>query len=136
MIDTDVVDSDDFSLDFTDEIPDETPVVDVESEEIEEPSDDSFDFNDMFGDFDMSDDSEEEKPVVADPVDTYTDIDGTEIEVPAPEVPEEGEDDEEKEEEDPAAALADDVIPENFSRKVTKKEMNENRKAILSVKKK
>lgn len=132
VIDTDAVDADEFNLDFADELPDETPV-DVETEVTEEPSDDSFDFNDMFGDFDMTDDEPEaDKPVVADPVDTYTDIDGTEIEVPAPEVPET----EEKDEEDPAAALADDVIPENFSRKVTKKQMNENRKAILSVKKK
>lgn len=74
-----------------------------------------------------------EEPVT-DPVETYTDPDGTEIEVPADnsgeETPEEGEEksDEENADDD------DTLIPENHKREVTKEQINENRKSILSVK--
>jgi hypothetical protein len=85
---------------------------------------------------------------VTDIVDTYTDPDGTEIEVPAPaadekpaeepaaaedgvETPEEGADEESDEEKED-----DSIIPENHTRQVTKEQINENRKSILSVKSK
>jgi hypothetical protein len=90
---------------------------------------------------------------VTDVVDTYTDPDGTEIEVPAPaagetpeeepatteepasedgvETPEEGADEESDEEKED-----DSIIPENHTRQVTKEQINENRKSILSVKSK
>ena len=70
---------------------------------------------------------------VADPVETYTDPDGTEIEVPADdageETPEEGE-----EKSDDETADDETLIPENHKREVSKEQINENRKSILSVK--
>ena len=68
-----------------------------------------------------------------DPVDTYTDVDGTEIEVPAPaadEQPAEDGDEKSEEEEDET------IIPESHARKVTAEQINENRKSILSIKSK
>ena len=80
-----------------------------------------------------------EAPVVAaeepvsDPVETYTDPDGTEIEVPADnageETPEDGEEKSDEENSDD-----DTLIPESHKREVSKEQINENRKSILSVK--
>ena len=94
------------------------------------------DTEDLFTDFDLDDEeSDTEVPAEilapevpeADPVDTYTDVDGTEIEVPAPEADaEETETPEEDEDES--------IIPE--SKKAPKANtVNENRKAILNIKK-
>ena len=130
--------------------------VDVpETENAEETTDDNFDFSDIFGDLDVdSDETSDETPVetpaelpaeteapVNDPVDTYTDIDGTEIEVPAPDANADEDADEDKDEDSDDEKKNDDetdntVIPENYSRKPTKKQINENRKSIISIKKK
>lgn len=68
-----------------------------------------------------------------DPVDTYTDVDGTEIEVPAPAADEQpAEDGEEKPEDEEDET----IIPESHARKVTAEQINENRKSILSIKSK
>jgi hypothetical protein len=68
-----------------------------------------------------------------DPVDTYTDVDGTEIEVPAPAADEQPADNgEEKPEEEEDET----IIPESHARKVTDEQINENRKSILSIKSK
>ena len=121
------------------EVIDNTPDDEVELEfdddtEVPAETDDDFDFSDIFGDYD-EEGSDEETPAVetpemtTDPVDTYTDIDGTEIEKPAEVIG--GEETPEKPEEETAE---DDIIPESYGRKVTKEQMNENRKSILSVK--
>lgn len=134
----DADDLDNFDLDdlFTDEEPaateevpapaaEETPAETVSTDVVETPEE-----------------------TVTDVVDTYTDPDGTEIEVPAPaadekpaeepaaaedgvETPEEGDDEESDEEKED-----DSIIPENHTRQVTKEQINENRKSILSVKSK
>lgn len=141
----------------TDVITDEP--VDDEPVEVEEPDADeldNFDLDDLFADDEPTATPATEEPVettatdvvetpeetVTDVVDTYTDPDGTEIEVPAPaaeETPaEDGVDTPEEDAEKPSDEDKDDdsIIPENHTRQVTKEQINENRKSILSIKSK
>ena len=127
-------------------VSDEPASVEPAIEDITEPEEDEVtvvddepviaDTEDLFTDFDLDDEeSDTEVPAEilapevpeADPVDTYTDVDGTDIEVPAPEADaEETETPEEDEDES--------IIPE--SKKAPKANtVNENRKAILNIKK-
>lgn len=128
-------------------ITDEDPVViDEPAEEVvadEEPviADDdlftNFDLDDTVDDVLPAEDAEaptEDVPAVpeepvADPVDTYTDVDGTEIEVPAPEADAEETPEEEEEVTDET------IIPESEKTPKDAKVINENRKAILGIKK-
>ena len=118
--------------------PDIEDITEPEEVEVEVTDDEPViaDTEDLFIDFDLDDEeSDTEVPAEilapevpeADPVDTYTDVDGTEIEVPAPEADaEETETPEEDEDES--------IIPE--SKKALKANaVNENRKAILNIKK-
>lgn len=124
---------------ITDETPEEEEVVVADETPVVTPESN---FDDLFADTDFDLDSEEQSmpatdtDVVAtetpatevpssDPVDTYTDVDGTEIEVPAPDAEKDEEDEEES-----------DVIPESKKTSVSGKSVNENRKAILGIKKK
>lgn len=124
-------------------VADEPAAIEPDIEDITEPEEDEVavaddepviaDTEDLFTDFDLDDeeiDTEVPAEILvpeADPVDTYTDVDGTEIEVPAPEADaEETETPEEDEDES--------IIPE--SKKAPKTNaVNENRKAILNIKK-
>ena len=118
--------------------PDIEDITEPEEVEVEVTDDEPViaDTEDLFTDFDLDDeesDTEVPAEILApevpetDPVDTYTDVDGTEIEVPAPEADaEETETPEEDEDES--------IIPE--SKKAPKANaVNENRKAILNIKK-
>lgn len=71
-----------------------------------------------------------------DPVDTYTDPDGTEIEVPAPAADENPTEEESDDSDDKSEEDDETIIPESHARKVTKDQINENRKSILSVRSK
>ena len=141
----------------TDVITDE-PVADEPVAVAEPDADelDNFDLDDLFADDEPTATPATEEPVettatdvvetptetVTDVVDTYTDPDGTEIEVPAPaaeETPaEDGVDTPEEDAEKPSDEDKDDdsIIPENHTRQVTKEQINENRKSILSIKSK
>ena len=94
--------------------------------EIDGLSDDDFDFGDIFGD--LGDDLD--SSVDSDPVDTYTDAEGTEIEVPAKNVG--NADDEDKDEDE--IEIEDDVIPESYKRRRSGNRINE-KKSILSIRK-
>ncbi len=130
--------------------PQEDIIIDEEpsEEDIVEPitTDDESDLSvensdDLFTNFDLDEEPAETTDVTIDPIDTYTDIDGTEIEVPAPdadsneetETPEEDENSEEIETSE-KDKNDDSIIPES-KEEVNKKSVNENRKAILNIKK-
>lgn len=154
-IDTDVVDQtpvvvkrdDDIDFNIDDDFVDadnkvETPAV---AEPVEpETAEDDFDFGEIFTDLDDDESETEVNVPVADPVNVETDADGTEIEVPAQisDTTDSDDIDIDAEIEDLTADDLDDetddsVIPESIQhRTVSQKQINENRKAILSIKKK
>ena len=146
------VDTDTVTDVITDEpVADEPEVAEPDADEL-----DNFDLDDLFADDEPTATPATEEPAettatdvvetpeetVTDVVDTYTDPDGTEIEVPAPaaeETPaEDGVDTPEEDAEKPSDEDKDDdsIIPENHTRQVTKEQINENRKSILSIKSK
>lgn len=96
---------------------------------------DDFDFGDIFGDLgddvDAVDAVDASVDTATDPVDTYTDAEGTEIEVPAEKIGNASDD--EAEDADENIEL-DDVIPESYKRRRSGKRINEKR-SILSIKK-
>ena len=134
------------------------PVADEPVEVAEPDADelDNFDLDDLFADDEPTATPATEEPVettatdvvetpaetVTDVVDTYTDPDGTEIEVPAPAAEETPAEDGVDTPEEDAEQLSDEdkdddsIIPENHTRQVTKEQINENRKSILSIKSK
>lgn len=142
-IDTDEVDSAAGIENGLDDLPpadeDETDTVEIddtgdEDLEIDGLSDDEFDFGDIFGDIDDTVDN--------DPVDTYTDAEGTEIEVPAKNVGNADDNEDELDDnedeldnnEDELDVNLDDVIPESYKKRRTGKRINEKH-SILSIKK-
>ena len=127
------------------------PVADAPSAVPTEPAADDDILADIFNDDDMDVTPEEPSAVtpdipavaeepVADPVDTYTDIDGTEIEVPAPETP--AEDAPVDSSVAPAETniedliddeLDDSIIPESKKVRRDAKSVNEARKSIVGI---
>ena len=110
----------DADVDVDDDILTDEVDADVPADEEDENTGDEDD--DIFSDFDFGTDS--------DPVETYTDTDGTEMEVPAPAADEETEDDgiETPEKKDDDESL----IPES-KKTLTARQVNENRRSILGI---
>ena len=159
-IDTDVVDKTpvvvkrDDELDFNIEDDSDNAANDkIDAPAVAEPvepenAEDDFDFGEIFNDLDDDDETEEVETEidvpVADPVNVEVDDDGTEIELPAQisDTTDSDDIDIDAEIEDLTADDLDDdndesVIPESVQhRTVSRKQINENRKSILSIKKK
>lgn len=136
---------DDDEVETTDALPTET--VDTEDENGAEVDDTvDYDFGDIFDDIEDDDEDAaaaasetpaDDTDVVNDPVQTYTDEEGTEIEIPAADSDEDDTTEDEIEFDDMEDIVSDDddetVIPES---KATKKgkAINENRKRIVGIK--
>ena len=156
VIDTDDIENDDdlfkdafaddeVETDADDALPTET--VDTEDENGAEVDDTvDYDFGDIFDDIEDDDEDAaaatsetpaDDTEVVNDPVQTYTDDEGTEIEIPAADSDEDDTTEDEPEFDDMEDIVSDDddetVIPES---KATKKgkAINENRKRIVGIK--